>query len=188
MLPPSEKAESGKKLGWDTVRTADLSWPKWYSVPHNTILSNRLGGFSFKCSHCWSLAGHQSPEWESGCVFFTYFFSHIFFTYLTVLILTHKLLPFIFCFFYSVPSLLMESEGVDVCGSFWMRWTDNRCVRWNTTILKNSGHVFTTCKNILRNISSKVSNTSSLASWKRWFGYLKVCCVLFRQYLLYCMQ
>jgi len=38
--PPGSRLGVQKKLGGDTVRTADPNQPKGYSIPHNVMLSN----------------------------------------------------------------------------------------------------------------------------------------------------
>jgi len=37
------RLEVHKKLGGNTARAADLSWPKGYYIPYHTILSNKSG-------------------------------------------------------------------------------------------------------------------------------------------------
>lgn len=74
ILPPSEKAGSGQKAG--TRHSPELSWAGQNSALYHIIpysAKNWEVLFS-NITIVWSLAGHQSPQWESGCLSITWFF------------------------------------------------------------------------------------------------------------------
>ncbi|KAK4826396.1 hypothetical protein QYF61_008067 [Mycteria americana] len=66
--------EVHKKLGGDTARTADPSWPQGYSIPYDVTLNKKnVGRVDWgSTATAWELAGHQSAGETDGGIMKSY--------------------------------------------------------------------------------------------------------------------